>query len=351
MLRELNCNNNQLTQIDLTDNTQLRELKCQYNQLTTLNIKSELLEKINCSYNMLEKLIFADNTKTRELICNNNKLSELTLPYMPNLDYFACAVNNLSTLDISPAPNIRKLDCHSNKIETLNISKNETLRSLNCAGNFLSKLNLSQNSKLEFLDCSQNNLRKIDASNSPSLYDLFATQKDSLKPSVKLSWNKELSVDNNNKIVYGNKRELSPEMGIALDGGYFTIPYKKLHAGYLGGEITFSPYRKYPYGGETAHQFFLGGGVYYGKFNGTKEVVPVASLCYSTGSVAFLDFKVTASKYHVNPSVGLNLINFIKLNMGYSIGTKMINGMKMNGFSFSINICLGGGNYYPDLST
>ena len=54
-LRELSCGNNQLTSLDLSNNTDLRELSCGNNQLTSLDL--------------------SNNTDLRGLSCGNNQLT------------------------------------------------------------------------------------------------------------------------------------------------------------------------------------------------------------------------------------------------------------------------------------
>ena len=62
-LTHLDCNNNDLTSLDVSHNTALRDLYCGDNQLTSLDVHyNRELKYLSCSNNSLEKLIiYADN--------------------------------------------------------------------------------------------------------------------------------------------------------------------------------------------------------------------------------------------------------------------------------------------------
>lgn len=62
-LTHLDCNNNDLTSLDVSHNTALRDLYCGDNQLTSLDVHyNRELKYLSCSNNPLEKLIiYADN--------------------------------------------------------------------------------------------------------------------------------------------------------------------------------------------------------------------------------------------------------------------------------------------------
>ena len=88
-LRELYCDHNSLTELDLSGNTELTWLFCDYNQLTKLDI--------------------SHNTKLKQLACENNTLTELDLSSNSELILIICDENKLSELDISHCPVILDL--------------------------------------------------------------------------------------------------------------------------------------------------------------------------------------------------------------------------------------------------
>lgn len=144
------------------------------------------------------------------------------------------------------------------------------------------------------------------------------------------------------------QRDFNPEFGFALTGGYF---FNRVSLGYIGLDMGFSPYRKYPYSGKKVDQVILGVGIYIGSFKGETKAIPTLNLTYSTGGVALLDLGIAASQYHVNPYVGLNLANYIKIHAGYSFGFKSINDKRLKDFTIGIKLSIGSPSYHIDLST
>ncbi|MDH6307438.1 hypothetical protein M2451_000587 [Dysgonomonas sp. PFB1-18] len=143
-------------------------------------------------------------------------------------------------------------------------------------------------------------------------------------------------------------RDFSPEFGFALTGGYL---YNRVSLGYIGLDMGFSPYQKYPYSGKRVDQVILGLGIYIGSFNGETKAIPTLNLTYSTGGAGLLDLGIAASQYHVNPYVGLNFANYIKIHTGYSFGFKSINDKRLKGFTIGIKLSIGSPSYHVDLST
>lgn len=61
-LTTLNCDDNQLTALDISQNTQLKNLSCQSNQLSELNVNNNLeLETLNCHNNQIRVLNLSNN--------------------------------------------------------------------------------------------------------------------------------------------------------------------------------------------------------------------------------------------------------------------------------------------------
>ena len=152
----LNCQQNELTSIDLSRNTALETLDCSFNQLTSLDLsKNTALSNINCSSNHLSVL-------------NLNNISGLTA--------LSCFFNQLTTLDLSSNPLLQTVSCNANQLNYLNINGLTELYLLNCQSNQLPFLNLSNNSKLGQLRCAVNKLLSIDISNNPDLVDVDCSQ-------------------------------------------------------------------------------------------------------------------------------------------------------------------------------
>ena len=84
-LSRLNCENNKLTSLDLSEFRQLKNLECQNNQITTLTLSSVgNLTFLDCSGNNLSELNISENAMLTEWHCgnqinNNNNNLKLTL--------------------------------------------------------------------------------------------------------------------------------------------------------------------------------------------------------------------------------------------------------------------------------
>lgn len=69
----LSCSHNQLTTMDLSNNTALTKLDCYDNQLTNLNVSNNTeLVSLVCWINQLASLDVSNNTALKWLYCDNN---------------------------------------------------------------------------------------------------------------------------------------------------------------------------------------------------------------------------------------------------------------------------------------
>lgn len=156
-LTHLDCYNNQLTALDLSNNTALTHLECFNNQLITLNVsKNTALTYLECFNNQLSVLDVSNNTNLTFMACEENQLSALDVSNNTNLARMVCYSNQLSALDVSKNIALNDLYCFDNQLSTLDVSKNIVLNDLDCHDNRLSTLDVSNNTVLHRLDCSYN---------------------------------------------------------------------------------------------------------------------------------------------------------------------------------------------------
>ncbi len=197
-LRALYCTDNQLTSLDVSNNTALAEIKCNGNQLTTLDVSNNrALLWVHCKDNQLTSLDISNNSKMEELRCDNNQLTTLdvskntaltglycdgnqitTLDVSKNTSLFdlSCSSNQLTTLDVSNNTSLRYLFCYSNQLTTIDVSNNTGLEQLSCGSNQLTALDISKNTALEYLYCSSNQLTVLDVSNNTVLKEMHCDQ-------------------------------------------------------------------------------------------------------------------------------------------------------------------------------
>ena len=113
---ELDCNENQLTSLDLSQNTALTKLDCSWNLLTSLDVsKSATLEILYCNDNKLTNLDVSKNTALDLLFCSNNKLTNLNMSGCARLRVIACDSNYIKgkamTKLVNCLPNRRGMYC------------------------------------------------------------------------------------------------------------------------------------------------------------------------------------------------------------------------------------------------
>ncbi|MEP3446198.1 MAG: T9SS type A sorting domain-containing protein [Flavobacteriaceae bacterium] len=173
----LGCSNNALTSLDLSANVDLEELTCIFNALTSLDVSnSTVLRSLYCNTNNLTGLDVSNNTVLESLVCGNNPLAGLDISNNPALVTLECGGATLTDLDISNNINLTELICLGNVLTGLDVSNNTELGYLDCSANTLSSLDVSNNPVLENLNCSENDLTALDVSNNPNLFDLNCEQ-------------------------------------------------------------------------------------------------------------------------------------------------------------------------------
>ncbi|MDE7279764.1 MAG: hypothetical protein K2N26_08585, partial [Oscillospiraceae bacterium] len=161
-LTSLICQNNSLTELDISSNK----------ALTALSVSGNMLSEINLSRNTeLENLDLGMTSKDGATYGNN--LTELDLSKNRNLKNLSCVSNSLKTLDLSGCPKMEIVKCSNNRLTELNVAGCGSLRQLECFSNNLKQLDLSGNPDLVRLYCSDNKLTSLDLSSNTSLKTLF----------------------------------------------------------------------------------------------------------------------------------------------------------------------------------
>ena len=118
------------------------------------------------------------------LNCNMNELTNFDVSQNAFLDNLQCRCSGLGSLDITQNPNLTILDCSNdffsgptpcqnnnlnNIISNLNLSNNFSLSSISINGNNLTSLDIRQNQSLTSLNCQNNNLKFLDARNGNNI--------------------------------------------------------------------------------------------------------------------------------------------------------------------------------------
>ncbi|MDG1332890.1 MAG: hypothetical protein P8P74_11220 [Crocinitomicaceae bacterium] len=172
-LNMLFCFQNQLTSLDLSQNTQLSDLRCNDNQLTTLNVSNNTnLTTFFCYNNQLTSIVGLGNTNVNDLRCSGNQLTSLDVSGLSGLFKLHCQINQLTSLDISANPLMNDLRCNNNQLTALDLSMNAQVVILFCQYNQLATLNLGMTSGITFMHCHENQLTSLDVSQHAGLTEL-----------------------------------------------------------------------------------------------------------------------------------------------------------------------------------
>ena len=239
-LIRLNCNNNVLTSLDLSDNKKLTEINCYGNKLTSLDVTGCVaLGRLICGANDLTSLNVSKNSALTYLDLTNNYITELNVRNNPLLSTIICTgnpsikiylnnsqnptitgaasiekddapgvtfddtiferliileydKNNDGIISITEAEAITELFCNNLGIKSLKgIEMFGNLRELDCSRNNISgALDLSNNIKLTHVACSDNEITSLDVSTCASLSFLMCSANK--LSSLDLSLNKSL---------------------------------------------------------------------------------------------------------------------------------------------------------------
>ena len=151
-LRQVDCRDNMLKEIDFSKNISLVNLECANNLLTSIDVtNNQLLEGLGCSH---------------------NKLTSIDLTKCPNLEHFLCSGNKIKHIDISKCQKLLELGVVNCELTELDVTNNPNLKKLYCSGNNIRVLDLRNNLKMDNLYCKQPFLSQIDIirpSNNASL--------------------------------------------------------------------------------------------------------------------------------------------------------------------------------------
>ena len=219
-LKTLNCSNNRLTTLDVSECTALQNLNCSHNQLTidtNAFLENTALVTLDCSYNTkwtsanieslpeltslncnscaIETICLWDLPKFTTLDCGNNAIKEFEIIECPLLTtigsyttghlesiYIENTGMTQLTFNQEPLTSVVILNC--NKFTSLNVTGNTSLmgitvfqspliQTINCTNSRLVQLELTDLPALKNLDCSNNELEGlIDLTGCPALETL-----------------------------------------------------------------------------------------------------------------------------------------------------------------------------------
>lgn len=190
---------NDISSLDLSQNTQLTHLFCRTNQLTALNTGTLVnLQQLDCKSNQITSLDLTNNNVLNLLDFRSNQLTIINTSNLTNLSSYVCAQNQLTSVDISSNTSLITFDCSYMDIPTLDVSNNTQLQYLDCWNGILSSIDVSSNPALIRFRCPYNQITSINISNNLNINEFACS--NNLLTSINLSNNTvltDLRVDNN----------------------------------------------------------------------------------------------------------------------------------------------------------
>jgi len=121
-LNTFDCQSNQLTNLDISNNTALVTFYCLSNQLTSLDVSNNtVLNTLGCQSNQLTSLDVSNNTALIGLNIQNNQIVNLDVSNNTALKLLYCNSNQLTSLDLSNNTLLNQLQCQNNQLTSLDL--------------------------------------------------------------------------------------------------------------------------------------------------------------------------------------------------------------------------------------
>ena len=173
-LKDLNLSNNNISNIDLSQNTSLTELWLCDNEISNIDLsKNTSLIVFVLSSNKISNIDLSKNTKLIGLGLDKNNISNIDLSKNTELIELGLYDNNISKIDLSKNTALTYLELDENNLSKIDLSKNTSLTYLSLYSNKLSSIDLSKNTSLTELNLAANNISYIDLSKNTKLTTLY----------------------------------------------------------------------------------------------------------------------------------------------------------------------------------
>ena len=153
----LYCPYNDITSIDVA-NTDLEYLICDHNSINIILLNSNNPTTLSNNNPPIKTLEATQKSKLKQLICDNNQLTELDIPQNNSLEYLNCSNNKLKELSISNAKELKWLYCDNNELTSFTAKDNDKLEIIVCYNNQISQINIANNPNLSVLECYSNQI-------------------------------------------------------------------------------------------------------------------------------------------------------------------------------------------------
>lgn len=169
-LKNLECDFNALTSLDLSGMDKLEYLSCTYNKISSLNLKGcTSLVQFYANVNELTALDLSDSDNLKFVQAYKNRIETFELTGKKQLGYLDISQNALTSLKVEDCPELGIVNCGSNNLTTLGLKNLPKLFSLGCYGNSLTSVSVKEFPELLLFECYDNNITSLDLSECPTL--------------------------------------------------------------------------------------------------------------------------------------------------------------------------------------
>jgi len=164
-LLTLDCSENSLTNIDVSNMKSLIYLLCERNKLTDIDLsKNTKLKNLKCSDNLLTSIDLSNNLNLTWIKIGKNAINSLNVEHLTNLGILDISETQITTIDLSNNVNLGSLSIHGNSFSEIDLSNNINLYSLRFQGNPISVIDLSNNPNLTTIWFGNNPMTVLDIS-------------------------------------------------------------------------------------------------------------------------------------------------------------------------------------------
>ncbi|RMB57131.1 T9SS C-terminal target domain-containing protein [Dokdonia sinensis] len=171
-----------LTSIILPLNSVLEILSLNDNNLVNLNLSQQSqLQKLFVNNNQLISLDVQNNLLLNQLEVGNNSISNIDVSKNVLLGTLLLENNLLSTIDVSNNVDLTRLQLQGNNLSSVDLTNNDELRVLNLSSNSISSIALQDKLELQFLQLRNTNITNLNLLNNKKIINVSVSGSSNLE--------------------------------------------------------------------------------------------------------------------------------------------------------------------------
>lgn len=160
----------------------VNKLECPESGIIAIDLSKAFVnfESLDCNSNNISELDFSEHTKIKELNVSDNNISSLNISILYNLKNLNCSNNRIGNLDLKELQYIKTLNCANNEITELKFHPSSQIEHIDCSNNKIKDLNLSTLMQMKSLSCQENKLQSISIAGFASSFNLIKIYSNNL---------------------------------------------------------------------------------------------------------------------------------------------------------------------------